>query len=315
MKICHVVSANPYKYLGGTPITVKCLMEHMQSDYIYCRGFSFIRSFIYPFFIGIWLIFKRYDIVVVHDHAGYWYSRVPKFMRSKMVALCQGVWTDFEDMVKLNTWQKIKIGLAIRMQSRMINECDFVVAYCGYVKMALVKDYGINPKKIAIIYNGVDTKKFYPQGRHNKRLAIWVCDNPIIRRLDRCVEYAKNNNMKLMAVGVNGKDTNYVKYCGKISHKKMPEMYNKAGTFVMFSHIKVPPIVLLEAMACGLDVVCTDVEIIPMGKDGLCRLDGKSARKLAISFDWKIIAEKHLEIYKKLLRNEFPKESELSYKY
>lgn len=308
MKICHVVSADPYKYLGGTPIVVKCLREHMDSDYIYCRGKIFIiRSFIYTFFIAIWLMIKRYDVVVVHDPAGYGYTLLPKFMRhSKTIAMCQGIWTDFEKMIELNRLQKIKLWFAIRMQRRMINQCDYVMAYCNYVKKRLIGDYGTDVKKIGIVNNGVDTKEFRPIGPHRKNIAIWVCDNPKIRQLDRVIDYVKKNKMKLTVVGVSGTDTENVKYLGKVPHNKMPEIYNQADTFIMFSKITVPPLVLFEAMACGLNIITTDVEIIPVGKDGLCKLDGRSARKLSSRFDWEKVAKRHLDIYEKVLKGELP---------
>ena len=301
MRICHVVSADPYSYIGGTPIVVKSLREHMKSDYIYCRGkFFFIRGFIYSFIIALWLVLKRYDVVVVHDPAGYGYSFVPRFMRSKMIAVNQGVWTDFGEMVNLTTLQKIKTRIAIHMQKRMLRKCDHVITYCKYVEGRLIRDYGIKKGKLTIICNGVDTKKFKPSGRHNKKLAIWVSDNTVIKQLDTAINYANNKGMKLMVVGLNGKSTENVEYFGKVPHEKMPEMYNKAGTFVMFISMPAPPLVLLEAMACGLNTITSDVEIIPKGRDGLCRVKAKDARKLALYYDWNKVAKRHLDVYEKV---------------
>ncbi|HLC67792.1 MAG TPA: glycosyltransferase, partial [archaeon] len=137
-------------------------------------------------------------------------------------------------------------------------------------------------------------------GRHNKKLAIWVSDNTVIKQLDTAINYANNKGMKLMVVGLNGKSTENVEYFGKVPHEKMPEMYNKAGTFVMFISMPAPPLVLLEAMACGLNTITSDVEIIPKGRDGLCRVKAKDARKLALYYDWNKVAKRHLDVYEKV---------------
>ena len=308
MKICHVVSANPYDYIGGTPIVVKHLREHMDSDYLYCRGKIFvIRSFIYTFFIAIWLMIKQYDVVVLHDPAGYGYTLLPRFMRSKTIAMCQGIWTDFGEMVEIKGLQRIKLWFAIRMQKRMINECDYVMAYCNYVKKRLIQDYDVVKDKIDVVYNGVDTKELHPMHKHNKKIAIWVGDNPEAKKLDRSIDYIKKNKMRLIVVGVSGKNTRDIIYMGKVDHRKMPEIYNKAGTFVMLTDLPGPSLVLLEAMACGLNIVANETEILPKAKNGLCKLDGKAARKIALEFEWEKVAKRHLEIYHKVFGGELPK--------
>ncbi|MEK6967640.1 MAG: glycosyltransferase family 4 protein [Nanoarchaeota archaeon] len=280
----------------------------MKSDYVYCRGkFFFIRGFIYPFIIAIWLVLKRYDIVVVHDQAGYGYSFVPKFMRGKMIAMCQGVWTDFGEMVRLTRFQRVKTWFAIRMQRGMINRCEYVMAYCNYVRDRLIKDYGTDPAKIEVVYNGVDTKAFKSKVSRNKKIAIWVGDNPKLKNLDRTIEYTRKNKMRLLVVGVNGKNTQDIIYMDKVGHEKMPEVYNKAGTFVMFLDVSAPSLVLLEAMACGLNIVTKETEILPPPKHGVCKVDGKLSRKIALKFDWKDVAERHLNIYKKVFEREQPK--------
>ena len=201
----------------------------------------------------------------------------------------------------------------------------------------------INPKlNIKIIYNGVDIQKFFPLEKiFNNPLKI-VCsarlikrkgqdilikaiaklkEKGIIYRLDLIGEGDEKDNYKRLITDLNIADQ--ICFCGYIRRKRIPEIYQKADIFVLPSYNEGMSNALLEAMACGLPVVVTNVggteELVDKSNgyiftkgstDELSNilkhiyinkneLPNKSLNSLqkAQNLSWKIIGEKYLELF------------------
>ncbi|MCE7699746.1 MAG: glycosyltransferase family 4 protein, partial [Methanobacterium paludis] len=89
----------------------------------------------------------------------------------------------------------------------------------------------------------------------------------------------KNKNVKLMIVGTGPKKDelkkkvsklslkNFVIFTGNIAPIEMHKYYQAADIFLLPSYTDAggPPVVFIEAMACGLPVIGTDVGGIPEG--------------------------------------------------
>jgi len=308
-KICFVLNANP-ESLGGTPIVVRNLMRYIKSDVFYGRGKG-IFSFLYPFITAIKLLFRNYDVVNIHDTQGYVYAILPKFLRkkSKIVYTCHGLWKVFFDAEPpKGLLQKIKANFAIIMQKSIIKNADHIIAVSNFVKRKLIEFYKVSNKKITVIHNGVDTKKFRPFGTKNKDMYIWVGTNPKLKMLNKAIEFAKSKNKKLLVVGIDGKSDKHVKYIGKVKYDKMPKIYNKATHLIFFSRAEGHPLVPLEAMACGLGIIAnksSNIEIVPPNQNGNYVISRKSALKVIKKYDWKEVAKRHLDVINKVLLEEF----------
>ena len=185
----------------------------------------------------------------------------------------------FDDIENLN-------DLTVGKQN--LQDADRIIAVSGATKDYVLR-LGANPKKVEVVHNGVDLEKFKPmtKKREEIRRKLGIPSDAVVvltvRRLvykngvDTLIEGAniavkKNPRIVFLAVGKGpdsesvklrihelGIDRNF-KLAGFVSDEDLPIYYNAADIFVLPSKSgEGLPLVALEAMACALPVVATDV--------------------------------------------------------
>ncbi len=134
-------------------------------------------------------------------------------------------------------------------------------------KQYLVSQYNVDPKKVVIIKYGLDPEQYRPQWdwSQKQRSVIYVGRGSIGKGFDTLVAAAPKINGQIIAVASRipkflqkqiQKLSNFRVVSG-ISDAELGELYRNAMVFVMPSLSEGSPLSTLEAMACGLPVVCT----------------------------------------------------------
>lgn len=236
-----------------------------------------------------------------------------------------------------------------------LKDADKIIAISGATK-DYVLSLGAKPSKVKIIYNGVDLNKFCPtvgkREETRKKLGIpqdavvvltvrrLVYKNGIDTLIDSANIVVKKNPLILFLVVGKGPDMENIRMqvtqlgiasnfrlAGFVSDDDLPSYYNMADLFVLPSKSgEGLPLVALEAMACGLPVVATDVggireillekfgRLVPSNQPELLAeavLDFSSvdfsANKEDLraivekKFSWDVNVEKLIEIYEELI--------------
>jgi len=155
------------------------------------------------------------------------------------------------------------------------------VAISHIIQQGIIKEYGLAPEKVPIIYNGIDIEKFSPKEqvkmqasctlinvaslskRKNQALLIEAFNLVLKQRADARLVFVGEGEEKsrLQSLAEKYKISDKVEFAGISSEVR--EWLSKADIFVLCSLFEGLPLSVIEAMAVGLPVVVTEVGGVP----------------------------------------------------
>ena len=206
----------------------------------------------------------------------------------------------------------------------------------------------MSPKKVEVIPNGVDINIFKPKKERlrqdDKSHILWVGRYTTGKNIDILIESAKiligqypNISFILVGQGPLKKQIEYlavklkifdkIEFVDAVKNDEMPEIYNSSDVFVLPSRDEGVPRTILEAMACGLPIVCTDLPqlsdlisgcgiTIPIGDPISCanaisniisnkslaqKFGENSREKIVKNHSWDLTVKKTIELYEKVI--------------
>jgi len=218
-----------------------------------------------------------------------------------------------------------------RRRERECAEADRILVASSFARQAFVAE-GYDPEKIVAIAFGVDSGRFSPPRAPARRERFRVLfvghigQRKGVSYLLQGYESFRRADSELQLVGsfVPGAAQAYQRFAGLFEHiphvpqAQLPDIYRAADVFVLPTLTEGMPLVVLEAMACGLPVIATPSgpgDLIEDGADGFIvpirdpqaiaeKLEilyrdpqlratlGRRARDKALRFGWDVYARR-----------------------
>lgn len=238
-------------------------------------------TYIISLFFNLLWIMRKYNNDIIHAHstvpAGLVGVIVAKIIRKPVFVTAHGM--------DINNFENNSIFKKLITFS--LNNCNKAIAVSEDLAKKMIS-LGINQKNITVLRNAVDTNRFKPLKNKELRKYYKIKDTEIliifvgyldtfkgIFELINAFYEVKNDNIKLMIIGEGPKENELKKkvfqldlekcviFTGKISPTNIHKYYQAADIFVLPSYSEGLPLSILEAMACGLPIVTTNVGGIP----------------------------------------------------
>ncbi|HLC94399.1 MAG TPA: glycosyltransferase family 4 protein [Patescibacteria group bacterium] len=215
---------------------------------------------------------KDYDILFVIVQCNPLYLLHAKMNKRKIIQRLDGVY-----YWSVAQWKYPLLNFPPRFIHKFFS--DFTVYQSKYSKYCADKFLGKRKnEQYSIIYNGVDTTLFSPEGekiddiRDNPEQKVFITASKF-RRYDQIIPIIKaleiyrdkyNKNFKLLIIGdfsrevekipAQFKKFTYLNFIGKIKNEDLPKYERSSDVFLM-THLNPPcPNNIIEAMACGLPI-------------------------------------------------------------
>jgi glycosyltransferase involved in cell wall biosynthesis len=157
------------------------------------------------------------------------------------------------------------------MEQRLFSGADHCIVTTADMRDVLVKDYGVSQDKICVIGNFVETDIFrplMPPAERERRLVFLGRLDPQ-KNLPTLIHAVAREGIGLSIIGEGAERSALhtlagelgadVRFMGNRPHRELPALLGNHQAFVLPSNYEGHPKALLEAMACGLPVVGSDV--------------------------------------------------------
>lgn len=304
---------NEYYLYAAQPIDPKIKQDWSKYNNVIYREGNFPSRYIWQqLFLGRWLKRDNPDVYLALD------GLLPLGCSIPSVTIVHDlIWLHYPE----STAPHVRWVYRLRLKSsaRKARHC---IAVSETTRADLLKYTGLEPSKVTVAYNGVETK-FKPQGEEkiNQVLEVHKIRRPYIFFIGNLMKHKNLVSLikayKIFINEINDKEIpvpqlviagcrnwrsstifetvrtlkleNYVNFLGYVTDSELMVLYSGAEFFVFPSLIEGFGLPILEAQACGTPVVCSNTYSLPeVGGDSVIYFD---------PYDVEDMATKMLEVY------------------
>ena len=252
---------------------------------VHFKGFmDYLRliTYVISLFFNLIYVFRKFNMDIIHAHSvvptGFIGVIVAKILRKPILITAHGMdISNYENspfFKRLITFSLINSNKAIAVSEDLAKKIELM---------------GIN-NNLLTLRNAVDINRFKPSKniimRHSNKikddelLILFIGNIEIFKGIFELLEAfqqinSNNKNVKLMIIGGGTKEhkiknkvskynlDDYVIFKGEISPETIQNYYQMADIFTLPSYTEGLPMVVIEAMACGIPVVGSNAGGIP----------------------------------------------------
>ncbi|WP_251860619.1 glycosyltransferase family 4 protein [Clostridium sp. Marseille-Q2269] len=197
----------------------------------------------------------------------------------KIITFCHGT-----DLRQLQFFKHSTKFVSKEILNYVISNCkhlDTIIVSHSDEKQQVIQSYKINKDKIHIAGTGFNPDTFYMDKTKNNSHAIKIVYAGklsyskgvpfLINSIKLIKKYVKNIELYLAGSGAGDETINIMNLCknnssnfsinvlGSLCQKNLSDLFRQCDILVLPSLYEGLPLVLIEAMACGLKIVCTDL--------------------------------------------------------
>jgi glycosyltransferase involved in cell wall biosynthesis len=277
----HTHKMSEYQDIHGEDVTVFTLVNRNETRIPnvkykivkFSKLFSFLGNSISPsLLIKLYQNRHNYDIIHAHSHL---------FLSTNMCALIRQLGSSplvitnhgLISQTAPHWMQRIFIPTIAKWTFK---SADRILCYTIHEKDELI-ELGIDPKKIAVIHNGIDTDVFIPKRDTSRsRTILWIGRYTpgkgvqyLIDAFARVVQRHPQAHLLMIGDGPQMEEiqqkiqelglSTYITQKTFVPNEDLPALYQSSDVFVLPSLSEGIPRTILESMACGTPIVCTDL--------------------------------------------------------
>lgn len=222
------------------PFRLQNLLYHAISPWLYRRTFARVR------------------FVKTNQFAASWFGLIIKIIYRVPLVIRMGYYhSHFKPVSR-------KHKLSERISFKL---CDKIIVTSAEASAFIIDKYRLQPKKVLCLQNSIDTELFRPIKTTPNYDIIFVGRLEPLKNIELLLNAIESMKLRALIIGSGSMEKriesfitkNTVTWTARVANSDLPLFYNQARLFVLLSQYEGNPKSLLEAMACGLPCIGTDV--------------------------------------------------------